>query len=224
MKVPFRRHHDASVTAFKPRRSALPVVVALGVGFLLGLVVGQRPAIQAWLQWIDGAPATVATTAPVASGTPVTPSAMPSGLPETAQPAEVVNVHDGDTVRLRRADGTVERVRLTDIDAPEKNQPYGIPATEELDGLLHAGEVYFHTYQRDSYGRLVARLYVAADGRVIDVNREMVRRGAAWYYARYARDRSLREVEKTARASETGLWAEEEGPAVPPWGTRRRNR
>lgn len=198
------------------------VLAGLVFGLVFGLLLGQRPSIHAWLGWVGGTPSAV--EAPVASDSPPARELPPADLPANARAAVVVNVHDGDTVRLRLPDGQVEKVRLTDIDAPEKHQPYGIAATEELDGLLHRGEVYFRAYERDRYGRMVARLYVETDGRVIDVNREMVRRGAAWYYGRYARDRSLREIQQAAKAANAGLWAEEEGPAEPPWEERRGNR
>lgn len=205
-----------------PRNFYLSITMAVFAGLVFGLLLGQRPSIRAWLGWAGGPPAVV--EAPTSAASPSAHDVPPADLPANARAAEVVNVHDGDTVRLRLPDGQVERVRLTDIDAPEKHQPYGEAATGELDGLLHQGEVYFRAYERDRYGRLVARLYIATEGRIIDVNREMVRRGAAWYYGRYARDRSLRETQQAAQAANAGLWAEEEGPAEPPWEARRGNR
>jgi endonuclease YncB( thermonuclease family) len=41
----------------------------------------------------------------------------------------------------------------------------------------------------------------------IDVNAEMVRRGAAGVYRKYAKDPSLYELGKGARAARRGIWA-----------------
>lgn len=39
---------------------------------------------------------------------------------------KVVKVSDGDTVTILTSDKTQHKIRLNDIDAPEKNKPLGI--------------------------------------------------------------------------------------------------
>ncbi len=70
----------------------------------------------------------------------------------------------------------------------------------------------------DRHGRTVARLYVGD----LDVNREMVRLGAAWIYRKYSKDQSLLNVEAEAKATKRGLWALPEAEQVPPWEWRRK--
>lgn len=66
-----------------------------------------------------------------------------------------------------------------------------------------------------SYGRTLAR--VECQGK--DANAEQVQAGFAWVYDRYVTDRSLYELQETARTSGIGLWVERD--PVPPWDWRR---
>lgn len=54
----------------------------------------------------------------------------------------------------------------------------------------------------DRYGRTVGRIYAGK----VDVNAELVRRGAAWVYRRYMRDPSLLKLEEEARKARRGIW------------------
>ena len=133
-------------------------------------------------------------------------------VPATAELKVIAKVIDGDTIEL--SDGT--RVRLHGIDTPEYDQPYGKEATRELNKLL-GRSVYVETTDTDRYGRTVAALWTS-DG--VNVNLEMVCRGAAWWYERYAkRDTELRECQESARESNLGLW---DGDPVEPWEWRKK--
>jgi hypothetical protein len=68
----------------------------------------------------------------------------------------------------------------------------------------------------DRYGRAVGHVYAGA----LDVNAEMVRRGAAWVYRDYNRDPALPGLEAEARAARRGLWGLPEAARVPPWEWR----
>ena len=50
--------------------------------------------------------------------------------------AKVQRVVDGDTVHVEDEAGKKFKVRLTGIDAPEKNQSYGLASTYHLRELL----------------------------------------------------------------------------------------
>ena len=129
----------------------------------------------------------------------------------------VLQVTDGDGCILQSGDGT-HVVRLYGIDAPERNQEWGIPARDFLKRLIEHKEVTFRRHERDCNGRLVADLELEDVGRVSVV---MVREGFAWWYKRFAfRDRELREAEKEARADRRGLWGNTK--PVPPWLWRHR--
>lgn len=128
----------------------------------------------------------------------------------------VVGIADGDTLTLLTADKRQVRVRLAGIDTPERAQPYGSRARQELSELAFGKEAEVAVQDTDRYGRTVGR--VQAGG--VDVNAELVRRGAAWVYRRYNRDPSLPALEADARAAGRGLWALPEAQRVPPWEWR----
>ena len=131
---------------------------------------------------------------------------------------QIVGVIDGDTVRLLTADKWQIKIRLAEIDTPEKKQPYGSRSKQALSGLVFGKQVAADVVTIDRYGRTVARLYVDD----LDVNREMVRLGAAWVYRKYNKDKSLLDVETEAREAKRGLWGLPEAEQVPPWEWRRK--
>ena len=111
-------------------------------------------------------------------------------------------------------------MRLAEIDTPEKGQPYGRRAKEELSSLVFGKTVDVKTQGTDRFGRTIGRVYV--DG--LDVNAEMVRRGAAWVYRKYAKDQKLYALEEQARRNKVGLWRLPEAERVPPWEWRQARR
>jgi endonuclease YncB( thermonuclease family) len=91
---------------------------------------------------------------------------------------KVVAIADGDTLTLL-VDRQQMKVRLAEIDTPERRQPYGSRAKEGLSQLAFGRRARVVAVDRDRYGRTVGRVYVGDT----DVNAELVRRGAAWVYA-----------------------------------------
>lgn len=131
----------------------------------------------------------------------------------------VVGVHDGDTITVLTADKRSVRTRLVEIDAPESGQPYGMRAKQALSGLVFDKQVIVEVSGIDRYGRTLGRVF--RDG--LDVNAEMVQRGCAWVYRRYATDETLFVLEEAARAAKRGLWSLPARDQVPPWEWRRKS-
>ena len=129
----------------------------------------------------------------------------------------VVGVTDGDTVDVRLDSGMV-RIRLHAVDAPERGQAHGQAAKEVLSGLVFGKSVQVEPVEQDRYDRLVARLWIGD----LDVNAEMIKRGHAWVYRRYADDPAYCAYEKAARDLRRGVWSVPQPPAVAPWEWRRR--
>jgi endonuclease YncB( thermonuclease family) len=132
----------------------------------------------------------------------------------------VVGITDGDTLTLLTPERREVKIRLAEIDTPESAQPYGTRARQALSDLAFSQDVRVQVQDIDRYGRTVGRIYA---GRV-DVNAEMVRRGAAWVYRRYSRDPSLLVLEDEARQVRRGIWALPESQRTPPWEWRRERR
>lgn len=110
------------------------------------------------------------------------------------------------------------KVRLAEIDAPEKRQPFGQRSRQALADLCFQKTARICTATTDRYGRTVARVECAG----VDANAEMVRRGMAWVYTRYQTDAGLIRLEAQARERRAGLWAD--SSPQPPWEWRQRVR
>lgn len=126
----------------------------------------------------------------------------------------VVEVLDGDTIRVARGDDT-DTVRLLGIDTPETHHPrkpvecFGPEAAAYTDAHLQGRSVELEAdiEGRDRYGRRLA--YVIVDGERF--NDELVSRG----YARLlviepnrAHARTMLQEELDAKRAGRGLWGE----------------
>jgi endonuclease YncB( thermonuclease family) len=127
---------------------------------------------------------------------------------------QVVGVSDGDTITVLDSSKKQTRVRLAQIDAPEKRQDFGAASKEALSGLVYGKPVTVEAETIDKYGRTVGKVLVGS----VDVNLEQVRKGMAWVYRQYAHDQSYFAAEKSAKAARIGLWSK--SGAVPPWEFR----
>lgn len=88
--------------------------------------------------------------------------------------AEVIGIADGDTLTVLEGKKQV-KVRLANIDAPERAQPFGERARQSLAELCFRKNATYWTLDKDQYNRLVA--VVTCDG--IEANQEQVKRGMA---------------------------------------------
>lgn len=134
----------------------------------------------------------------------------------------VRKIFDGDSFLVRPAQGRDVDVRLQDVDAPEKDQPYGATARSALVNIIGDRSVFVDVVDTDHYGRKVVRVFREPDR--LDIIKAMVRDGHVWVYRRTVRDRSLIELEEAARAARRGLWSLPETDRVPPWQHRYQQR
>ena len=135
----------------------------------------------------------------------------------TAQAEEfitkIIVVIDGDTVVIRRAGGIL-KIRLAEIDAPEKAQPFGEEATQSLSDMVLRKQVKVTSRAVDKYGRMVANLSING----FDVNAEQVRRGMAW---EYHSSKDLLALQEEAKNASRGLWSQSN--PIPPWEWRKQH-
>ncbi|WP_057266673.1 thermonuclease family protein [Acidovorax sp. Root219] len=155
-------------------------------------------------------------TPPVVVTPPVTPpvAAIPEKAvkpkPATCDSAQVLRVVDGDTLVVAGSKGT-EKIRIGQIDAPEKSQAYGPQATACLVDLVANKQVSVCRDGSDRYGRTIANLLVGNT----DVASQLVAKGCAWAYDKYLEAQStLPAQQDQARASSLGLWASN---STAPW-------
>jgi len=126
----------------------------------------------------------------------------------------VVGVADGDTVSVLNAQKQIVKVRLAEIDAPEKNQAFGQQSKQSLSDMCFKKPVIIDDHGTDKYKRTIGR--IRCDG--VDANLEQVRKGLAWAYRQYVHDPAIVDLENAAKASKVGLWAD--SSPVPPWEFR----
>ncbi|PHV10024.1 thermonuclease family protein [Chitinimonas sp. BJB300] len=126
----------------------------------------------------------------------------------------IVGIADGDTATLLTPEKKQVKIRLAQIDAPEKNQAFGQASKQSLSDLIYQKDVLVEVETIDKYGRTVGKILVGNN----DVNLEQVRRGMAWFYAKYGKDTVYRDAEAKARNQGVGLWSEPN--PVPPWEFR----
>ena len=128
--------------------------------------------------------------------------------------AKVIEVLDGDTVLVVRTSGLL-KIRLAEIDAPEKAQPFGTASMQSLSGLVMGKQVKFVSQTMDQYGRMVAHISVSG----LDVNAEQIRRGMAWEYSNFHSNKTLVALQHEAMEAPRGLWGQSD--PTPPWQWRK---
>jgi endonuclease YncB( thermonuclease family) len=126
----------------------------------------------------------------------------------------VVGISDGDTLKVLNVQKQQIKIRLVEIDAPEKTQAFGEQSKQSLSDICFKKKVVVEDKGTDKYKRTLGRL--SCDG--VDANAEQVKRGMAWAYTKYLTDPIIADLEKTAKDSGTGLWADENPSS--PWDFR----
>lgn len=133
----------------------------------------------------------------------------------------VVAISDGDTLKVRCGEsGQYQQViiRLAEIDAPEKKQPFGNVSKHALSDLCFQQMAKVTPETMDRFGRTVA--HVECRGK--DASAQQVLTGNAWVFDRYVKDRSLYTLQKAAQEQRLGLWRDPNPLA--PWLWRAQQR
>lgn len=125
---------------------------------------------------------------------------------------KVVGVSDGDTLTILDDSKAQHKIRLADIDAPEKGQPYGNRARQRLQKLASGKVAQADCREKDKYGRDVCT--VTVDG--IDINADLVASGHAWVYEQYNARTELPPMQEAAKSKGAGLWSLPEAQIVRP--------
>tara|TARA_Y100000590_G_scaffold131347_1_gene150068 strand:- start:361 stop:1002 length:642 start_codon:yes stop_codon:yes gene_type:complete len=132
---------------------------------------------------------------------------------------KVIGISDGDTITIL-TNNKKTKIRLAEIDTPEKNQPYGKKAKKALSDFIFGKTIQVEIESIDRYGRTVGKILLNG----LDINREMVKAGHAWVYVQYVKDKTLFDLEENARENQLGLWALPESQRIAPWEWRRGKR
>lgn len=122
--------------------------------------------------------------------------------------AKVSKVNDGDSIEVDLDSGHA-RVRMSAIDTPEYDQPYGSQSSAALKALLPVGTaVELEVVTQDQFKRMVAVVWLVEGNQRTNINETMLRQGHAWAYRRYMKDPKFCDIEQEARSKKLGLWAQ----------------
>ncbi len=136
----------------------------------------------------------------------------------------VLYVSDGDTIAVKRIEGDKEtgsllKVRLFGIDAPELKQDYGYESKEFLMKLIRGKQVKIEGIKKDRYGRLLGTVYLKNE----NINEKMVMTGNAWWYEKYDRkNHRMKEYQENARRKRLGLFSKK--GYIAPWEFRQNSK
>lgn len=131
---------------------------------------------------------------------------------------KVISIKDGDTAVILSDKKIQMKVRLAEIDAPEKEQDFGQVSKQSLSDLIFGKEVTVEKVEIDKYGRIVGKIFLDKK----DINAEQVKKGMAWVYTQYNKSMDLMNLEKAAKNQKIGLWANKN--PIPPWQWRRQEK
>ncbi len=137
---------------------------------------------------------------------------MTCSLPAFA--LEISYFYDGDSVKIKDA-GKVYKLRIIDIDAPERTQTYGLKSRRALMKLCKNAKLQVQLLDMDKYGRKLGKLECNNQ----DASFYMVKNGHAWFYQQYSSDSALELAELEARDHKRGLWQAQH--PTPPWVWRK---
>ncbi len=121
----------------------------------------------------------------------------------------MLEVVDGDTIKLT----TGETIRLSGINAPEKNECFGPEATNELTKILQGKKLRLEKdiLGQDNLGRVLAHIVAIVDSPTEDniwVNKHLLKNGYAKYYIseNVFMEKDFQDLETQAKKDNMGLW------------------
>lgn len=128
---------------------------------------------------------------------------------------KVVSVTDGDTFKLLTKDSTLIKIRLANIDCPERKQPFSKKAKQFVFDAIFSKMVTLNVLKKDRYRRYISNV-IYDDS--LSLCHELVKNGLAWHYRKYSKDSVLQALEDEARKNKLGLWQDKNATA--PWEWR----
>ena len=140
--------------------------------------------------------------------------ALPAGAMAESIEGHAIEVLDGDTVELQDTAHAIQRVRLSQIDAPEKHQAFNQASKHSLTELVQGKTVRVEISGTGRQGGWIGTVWLGD----VDINLEQVKRGMAWASVKPTTDPRYFDAEKDARLARRGIWSQD--GAVPPWEYR----
>lgn len=128
---------------------------------------------------------------------------------------KVIGISDGDSFEILSEMNRKYKVRLLDVDCPEKGQAFGERAKEYTSAMIFQKSVIVKFSKNDRYNRILGDVYLQDS---THLNSEIVKAGYAWRY-KHSTSKKLLQLQEEARQARKGLW-QDENP-VAPWDFRK---
>ncbi len=128
---------------------------------------------------------------------------------------KVIGISDGDTFTVLFQNKPY-KIRIQGIDAPEKKMPFGKNSKIYLSDLIFNRYVNLKITKIDRYQRFVANVYLKNQ---TNIGYLMIKKGLAWHFKKYSKDKNMDYYEQIARESKIGLWIDNN--PIPPWEYRK---
>lgn len=130
---------------------------------------------------------------------------------------KAIRILDGDTFEILVNNKTY-KIRLADIDAPEKKQDFGNVAKQRLAELIFSKQVNVEYEKLDRNQRIIGTVFVNKQY----INLLLVEEGLAWHFKKYSSNIQFDKAEKMARKRKLGIWSINN--PTPPWSFRAEKR
>ena len=140
---------------------------------------------------------------------------LPSFLFAESIIGKVVSVTDGDTIKILDDENKLHKIRLADIDAPEKKQAYGAKSKENLSKYIAGEKVRVEYKSYDMYKRILGTVYLDKK----DINKQQIIDGYAWVYRKYSKNNEYINQERISKNQKRGLWKDSD--PLEPWEYRK---
>jgi hypothetical protein len=105
---------------------------------------------------------------------------------------KVIAIIDGDTFKLLTQDSLQHRIRIANIDCPEKKQPFSNRAKQFTSEAIFGKMIMIEVLKTDRYGRLIG---VVTYDKAMNLNHELVKNSMAWHYVKYSNNEHLQKIE-----------------------------
>ncbi len=127
---------------------------------------------------------------------------------------KVIKIVDGDTFDLLMTNNQTVRIRLADIDAPEKRQDFGTVSKQALADYIFTKNIKVEYTKLDRNHRIIGTIWINNE----NVNLKMVENGFAWHFKKYSTSKLFAKAEIRAKSMKKGLWVQNN--AIAPWDFR----
>lgn len=128
--------------------------------------------------------------------------------------AHVLEVKDGNCLRVIDGKRCIHQIRLSGSDAPELSQPGGMDAKRRLEELVGDKSVRILHRWFDRRGRILGKVYAGDTW----INQILIDEGLAWFYDPDGDAPELESHQATAKSRKIGIW--QRTNPVPPWWYR----